>query len=50
VKKLRDQTVNPEQIQRFLESADKKLKDAHRVVGINQETAFQMASRIHQDR
>lgn len=43
MKKLRDQAVNPEQIQRFLESAVKKLKDAHRVVGINQETAFQMA-------
>jgi uncharacterized protein (UPF0332 family) len=43
VKRLRDQTINPDQIRRFLESAEKKLKDAHRVAAINSETSFQMA-------
>lgn len=43
MKKLRDQDIYPEQIQRFFKSAEKKLKDAHRVAAISQEAAFQMA-------
>ncbi len=43
MRKLKDQAINADQIRRFLDSAERKLKEAHQVCAISQETAFQMA-------